>query len=109
MLYALVDEFYSSSPELFIKENMQKLGSPYYLLNSRGQKIENIANNEQKIFLRKKAATKSLKLLSYLHYIVLFSTPKSKDLKTDLGECYQSSVSIEISLDLKVYSSLVTK
>ena len=85
-----------------------KTGSPYYFLNSRGQKIENIANIEQKTSLRNKTATKGLKLLSELHCIVLFSTPKSKDLKIDLGECYQFIVSIEISLDLKVYFSLVT-
>ena len=112
MQHTLTDGFHLNSPELFTEENMlksgSKTGSPYYFLNSRGQKIENIANIEQKTSLRNKAATKGLKLLSELHCIVLFPTPKSKDLKIDLGECYQFIVSIEISLDLKVYFSLVT-
>ena len=37
-----------------------------------------------------------------------FQRQKAKTFKTDLEKCYQCSVSIEISLDLKVYFSQVT-
>ena len=41
-------------------------------------------------------------------YFLPFSTSKNKRPKTNLEKCYQCSVSIEISVELKVCFSLVT-
>ena len=39
------------------------------------------------------------------HYIVFSFLPKKNRPKTNIEKCYQCSVSIEISLDLKVFLS----
>ena len=52
-------------------------------------------------------AKKNLKILSELHCIFFFFRLKKRP-KTNLEKCHQCSVSIEISLDLKVCFSLVT-
>ena len=61
--------------------------------------------------LLSKAATKDLKLLynftSTSKSVFFFQRQKTKTFKTDLEKCYQCSVSIDISLDLKVYFSQV--
>ena len=60
-----------------------------------------------KAFLLNKVAAKELKLLSWLQWIVFFfRSQETKDI-TDFEKYHQCSISIEVSLHLKVCFSLV--